>query len=93
MYLPHVPKMVSLRSSRDKQISGPSCRKVLSVREKEAAAKKTDKTTQKEARRKFQVVKKAQAQLPAIELVNDNDDDDNDLVAVLVPSPAATIQG
>jgi hypothetical protein len=84
--------MVSLRSSTDKQISRPSYRKVLSVREKEAAAKKTEKTTQKEARRKLQAAKKAQAQLLAIELVDDNNDSNNNPVAAPVPSLVPVIQ-
>ena len=46
---PQPPKMVSLRSSNDKRVSRPSHRKVLSLREKEAAAKKTEQTAQKEA--------------------------------------------
>src|SRR5204863_7832321 len=75
---PHLPKMVSLQSNKDKRISRPTYRKVLSIREKEAAAKKKEKAAQNEARKKLQAAKKAQAQLPAVELVDDNDGDGND---------------
>ena len=70
--------MVSLRSNKDKRISQPTYRKVLSICEKEAAVKKKEKAAQNEARKKLQAAKKAQAQLPAVELVDDNDGDGND---------------
>ena len=72
---PHLPKMVSLRSNKDKRISRLTYRKVLSICEKEATAKKKEKAAQNEARKKLQAAKKAQAQLPAVELVDDNDGD------------------
>src|SRR5947207_3338201 len=74
--------MVNLRSTNDKQISRPS-QKVLSVREKEATAKRTEKRpTKKRLERDSWAAKKAQAQLPAIEISDDdydhNPDDQDD---------------
>jgi hypothetical protein len=84
---------VSLQSNKDKRVSRPTYRKVLSIREKEAAVKKNEKTTQKEARKKLQAAKKAQAQLPAVELVNNDDENDNDGLPIVVPvlSPVSTL--
>jgi hypothetical protein len=94
---PHILKMVSLQSNKDKRVSRPTYRKVLSIREKEAAAKKKEKAGQQEARKKLQAAKKAQAQLPAVELVDDNDDDNDngdDGLPAVVPAlpPASTLQ-
>jgi hypothetical protein len=94
---PHILKMVSLQSNKDKRVSRPTYRKVLSIREKEAAAKKKEKAGQQEARKKLQAAKKAQAQLPVVELVDDDDDDndngDDGLPAVVLAlPPVSTLQ-
>src|SRR2546421_327859 len=88
--------MVSLRSNEDKRVSRPTYRKVLSIREKEAAVKKKEKAAQQEARKKLQAAKKAQAQLPAVEVVDedDGDDDNGDELPIVVPvlPPVSTLQ-
>src|SRR5205809_4335877 len=76
--IPREPyEMISQQSTRSKRLSRPTYWKVLSLCEKEAAANKTEKAAQKEARKRAEKRKKAQletsqSQLPSIGVSDDD---------------------
>ena len=90
MHRRYLASHISQQSTRSKRLSRPTYRKVLSLREKEAAANKTEKAAQKEARKRAEKRKKAQletsqSQLPSIGV------SDDDLPVVVPPVPAAGV--
>ena len=84
--------MISQQSTRSKRLARPTYRKVLSLREKEAATTKAEKAAQKEARtravkRKKAQLKTSQSQLPSTGV------SDDELPVVVPVVPAAEVEG